>query len=185
MSRFNTNGMEGRDETVSKVRIAGVVRESIVDGPGIRFTVFTQGCPHQCEGCHNPATHDFCGGYECETKKLLDEIEKNPLLTGVTLSGGEPFCQPEPLAELAAEVHGYGLDVVAYSGYTYEQLSELASVQPGVQRLLEQTDYLVDGRFELAQRDLTLTFRGSKNQRIVDVKSTRQAGKVITKNFDS
>ena len=165
---------------MAKLRIAGVVRESIVDGPGIRFTVFTQGCPHHCEGCHNPATHNFAGGYDCETGKLLAEIEKDPLLAGVTLSGGEPFCQPEALAEFAAKVHERGLNVMTYSGYTFEQLCVMAEDRPAVQALLDSTDYLVDGRFELAQRDLTLLFRGSRNQRIVDMAASRHAGCAVS-----
>lgn len=164
---------------MAKVRIAGVVRESIVDGPGIRFTVFTQGCPHNCEGCHNARTHDFAGGYDCDTKRLLSEVLKDPLLAGVTLSGGEPFCQPQPLAELAEAVHEHGLSVMAYSGYTYEQLCAMEQETPAVGRLLDATDFLVDGRFELSQRDLTLQFRGSRNQRIIDVAASRRAGCVV------
>ena len=106
-----------------KLRIAGTVGDSIVDGPGLRLTVFTQGCPHHCPGCHNPQTHDFSGGYDATVEELFAQYRENPLLRGVTLSGGEPFCQPAPLAELARLVHGAGGDVFCYTGYTYEQLS--------------------------------------------------------------
>ena len=78
------------------LRLAGIVRESIVDGPGIRFTVFCQGCPHGCPGCHNPETHDFKGGSDCSVDRLMEEIDKDPILAGVTFSGGEPFARQKP-----------------------------------------------------------------------------------------
>ncbi|MBC8546175.1 anaerobic ribonucleoside-triphosphate reductase activating protein [Clostridiaceae bacterium NSJ-31] len=162
------------------LRLAGVVRESIVDGPGFRFVVFVQGCPHHCPSCHNPQSHDFAGGYDCDPQRILDEIDKNPLLSGVTFSGGEPFCQPEALCGLAREVKARGLGLMAYSGYTYEELLDLAKERPAVGELLELCDYLVDGRFVLAERDLTLQFRGSRNQRIVDLAATRREGEVVT-----
>lgn len=151
------------------IRIAGVVRESIVDGPGIRFTVFAQGCPHGCEGCHNPETHDFNGGYFCSLEKILGEIDKNPLLSGVTFSGGEPFCQAEEFYQLALAVKERNLDIVAYSGYTLEELREMAKTNRGIGHLLGSIDYLIDGPFVLAQRDLTLEFRGSRNQRFISM----------------
>ena len=101
---------------MSKLRLAGVIKESIVDGPGIRFVVFGQGCPHRCPGCQNPQTHDFSGGYDTTTERLLAEIRKNPMLKGITLSGGDPFVQPEAMAELAEEAHKLGLNVVTYTG---------------------------------------------------------------------
>ena len=160
-------------------RLAGVVRESIVDGPGLRFTVFCQGCPHDCEGCHNPATHDFEGGYDCEISKIIAAVDENPLLDGVTFSGGEPMCQPEAFAALAGELKKRKLNIMVYTGYTYEELLRLAETRPAIGKLLELTDYLVDGRFVLAQRDLTLPFRGSANQRILDMEKTREAGKPV------
>ena len=161
------------------VRIAGVVRESIVDGPGIRFVIFTQGCPHRCEGCHNPETHDPSGGYDCESQKLLDEIDRNPLLRGVTVSGGEPFCQPEALLPLLEGIKARGLDLFVYTGYLYETLQEMALGRPAIGRMLELTDFLVDGPFLLRERDLTLRFRGSRNQRIIDLAASRLAGEVV------
>ena len=155
------------------MRIAGIVRESIVDGPGLRFTIFAQGCPHSCKGCHNESTHAFDGGYDCELNKILEEIDKNPLLAGVTFSGGEPFCQPEPLYKLGLEIKARGLDVMAYSGYTLEQLQEMAEKRPFIGKLLEIADYLVDGPFILEERDLTLEFRGSRNQRFIRVADIR------------
>ncbi len=159
-----------------ELRISGIVRESVVDGPGIRFVVFTQGCPHHCPGCHNPGTHPFDGGKLVETGQILAEIDKNPLLKGVTLSGGEPFCQPGPLAELAREAHRRGLDVITYSGYTLEQLLEKEGEEPDIGAFLRETDFLVDGRFLEAEKSLLLKFRGSKNQRILDVKESLARG---------
>ncbi len=159
------------------VRICGVEPESIVDGRGIRYVVFTQGCPHRCPGCHNPQTHPFDGGKAVDIGELFSEIRENPLLKGVTFSGGEPFCQPEPLAELAKMAHGIGLDVTVYTGYLYEEL--LSMKNSAVDALLAQTDTLIDGPFILAERDLTLRFRGSHNQRVIDMNQTRLTGKIV------
>lgn len=164
---------------MKELRLAGVIRESIVDGPGIRLTVFTQGCPHHCEGCHNPTTHDFNGGYISHPENILKAIDENPLLKGVTFSGGEPFMQPAALAELGREIHKRGLDIVTYTGFTFEQLAESLDKFPERKDLLEQTDYLIDGKFELDKRSLNLRFRGSSNQRIIDVKQSLAQGKVI------
>ncbi|HIZ55499.1 MAG TPA: anaerobic ribonucleoside-triphosphate reductase activating protein [Firmicutes bacterium] len=160
-----------------EIRIAGVVKESIVDGPGIRYTVFTQGCPHHCPGCHNPQTHDFSGGTVTDTQKIAEDIAKNPLLKGVTFSGGEPFEQPEALCELAEQVRAIGKDIVIYSGYTFEQLLEKKN--PAVQKLLSMAYMLVDGRFVMEEKDLTLQFRGSRNQRLIDCQKSLAAGKAI------
>lgn len=163
-------------EEADSLRLAGIVRESIVDGPGIRFTVFCQGCPHGCEDCHNPETHDFAGGTVCSIDRLLEEIDKNPLLAGVTFSGGEPFCQPEGFVSLARKVKERGLSIVSFSGYTLEQLQSLAEKKPAVGDLLALTDLLIDGPYKREQRDLTLQFRGSSNQRIIDMNRTRKTG---------
>ena len=162
------------------IQLAGVVRESIVDGPGIRFVVFCQGCPHLCPGCHNPVTHDFDGGYPCEVEKILKAIDENPLLDGVTFSGGEPACQPKAFLTLAKEIKARGLNIIMYSGFTLEQLTKMGETDPALAELLEYLDYLIDGRYEEAQRDLTLSFRGSRNQRIIDMNETRKTGDLIT-----
>ncbi len=159
------------------IRLAGVVRESIVDGPGLRFAVFCQGCPHKCKDCHNEETHDFEGGYDCELSKILDAVDQNPLLDGVTFSGGEPFCQPEAFYNLAKELKNRNLNIMAYSGYTYEEL--LAMDNPAIKYLLSIIDILVEGRFVPEQKDLTLMFRGSTNQRIIDMNLTRQKGEIV------
>lgn len=160
------------------IRLAGIIRESIVDGPGLRFTVFCQGCPHGCEGCHNPDTHDFDGGYDCEISKIVAAIDENPLLDGVTFSGGEPMCQPEAFLNLAREIKKRNLNIVIYTGFTLEELQEKAETNDAVRQLLQLTDLLIDGPFVQKQRDLTLLFRGSSNQRVIDMKQTLEEGKI-------
>lgn len=167
------------DTMNTPLRLAGVIRESIVDGPGWRFVVFAQGCPHHCPGCQNPQTHDFAGGYDSTVGRLIAEMQKNPLLSGVTLSGGDPFAQAEPFAVLAEEAHRIGLNVVTYTGWTLEQLLEGRSSHPGWEALLSQTDVLVDGPFLLAEKSLALLFRGSRNQRTIDVKRSLALGHVV------
>lgn len=163
----------------NKVRIAGIVKESIVDGPGIRLTVFTQGCKHNCRGCHNPQTHSFDGGSETDLDKILVMIKKNPLLDGVTFSGGEPFEQAEVLSLLAKEVKKIGLHTMTYTGYTWEQINEGFDINIGWRELLLNTDILVDGPFILEQKNLMLKFRGSENQRVIDVAASIKENKVI------
>ena len=165
------------------IRLAGVVRESIVDGPGIRFAVFVQGCPHHCPGCHNPQTHDPEGGYDCELQKILDAFDKNPMLRGITLSGGEPFDQAERLLPLAKAIVERGKDVVAFSGYTFEELMKKSEQTPAVKELLSLCCLLIDGRFVLAERDLTLRFRGSRNQRLLDPVASMQKGEPVWSNL--
>lgn len=159
------------------LRIAGIVPGSIVDGPGIRFVVFTQGCPHGCPGCHNPDTHDPKGGSEADIPSILARLDEDLLLSGVTFSGGEPFMQAAALVPLAEAVKVRGKNLMVYTGYQYEQLVHME--QPGVQRLLSLADLLVDGPFVLAEKDLTLPYRGSSNQRVIDLVRTREAGEII------
>lgn len=161
------------------LRLAGVIRESVVDGPGWRFVVFSQGCRHNCEGCHNPQTHDFNGGYMSDVDKIIGEIKKDPLLKGVTLSGGDPFEQAENFSVLAKEVHALGLDVVTYTGYTFEQLYKGMEKNEGWRHLLSETDILIDGKFVLAKKSLNCKFRGSTNQRVIDPKKSLETGKAV------
>ena len=163
-----------------KIKIAGLISESIVDGPGIRFTLFVQGCPHKCEGCHNPQTHDFSGGKDDDTDAILERILENPLLDGVTFSGGEPFCQAKPLADLAMKIKAAGLDVISYSGYTIEYLIKHSNSENGYMELLNEIDYLIDGPFVLSLKSYEARFRGSTNQRIIDVKKTLEKGEAVT-----
>ncbi|MBQ9262647.1 MAG: anaerobic ribonucleoside-triphosphate reductase activating protein [Clostridia bacterium] len=160
-----------------KIRIAGTVNESIVDGPGLRFSVFTQGCPHHCPGCHNPNTHDPMGGHEEDTAELIARMKKNPLLSGLTLSGGDPLMQSEACLELAKAAHQAGLNVWMYTGFVWEKLLE--ENDPARMALLRETDVLVDGPFILAERSLELEFCGSKNQRLIDVPASFKSGQVV------
>lgn len=147
------------------LRINGLIEESIVDGPGIRYVVFTQGCEHHCPGCHNPQTHDLHGGFLIETDEIVHAISENPLLQGITFSGGEPFLQPAPLATLGKAVHALGLDVVTYTGFTYECLKE--DPNPDIQALLGVTDLLIDGPFVSDLKNTALPYRGSTNQHLI------------------
>ena len=159
------------------IRIAGTVNDSIVDGPGLRFTVFTQGCPHHCPGCHNPETHDPMGGQDADTADIIQKMLVNPLLSGVTLSGGDPMEQPLPCLEIAKAAHQNMLNVWTYTGNTFERL--LSENDPDRITLLRETDVLVDGPFILAQRSLELCYYGSKNQRLIDVKASLASGSVV------
>lgn len=160
-----------------EIKLSGIANDSIVDGPGLRLTVFTQGCPHHCPHCHNPQTHDPAGGFVGDTDAILAALQENPLLDGITLSGGEPFQQPAACALLAHAAHALGLNVWVYTGYTWEEL--LAKQDVSVMALLQETDVLVDGRFDIAQRSLELLFCGSKNQRLLDVPASFAAGAPI------
>lgn len=157
------------------IRIAGTANDSIVDGPGIRFTIFVQGCPHQCRGCHNPQTHDFNGGSICDISQLLDKIKSNPLLDGVTFSGGEPFCQAEALAVLGNEIKKLGLNIITYTGYTFEYLFENRNIN-SYGKLLDVTDILIDGEFIEEEKDWQIKFRGSRNQRYLDCNASMKSG---------
>ena len=161
------------------LRLAGIVKESVVDGPGIRMVVFVQGCPHLCPGCHNPDSHDPAGGYESSTDEVIGALPDGKLVRGVTLSGGEPFAQAEALVLVAAEAKKRGLSVVTYTGYRLEKLLEMGEQKPAIIELLHLTDILVDGPFEQERRDLDLAFRGSGNQRLIDVPATLLQGKVV------
>ena len=163
------------------IRIAGIVNESVVDGPGIRMVIFTQGCPHNCPGCHNPETHDFAGGQLRQTEELVSQMANQRYIAGITISGGEPFCQPEPCAVLAEAAHAQGKNVMIYSGYTFEQLLALSRDDENIRRLLNACDILVDGPYIEAQRNLDLVFRGSENQRIIDVPASINKGTPIIK----
>jgi anaerobic ribonucleoside-triphosphate reductase activating protein len=159
------------------IRIAGITEDSIVDGPGLRLTVFVQGCKHGCKGCHNPQTHDPDGGKGINTNRIIDMMYKNPILHGVTLSGGEPFNQAMACYDIAQAAKQMGLNVWCYTGWTWEALQQEAD--PAKLALLRTVDVLVDGPFVESQRSLELTFCGSRNQRLIDVPKTLAAGEVI------
>jgi anaerobic ribonucleoside-triphosphate reductase activating protein len=166
-----------------EMRIAGTVRESVVDGPGLRFVVFAQGCRHGCDGCHNPDSWDPAGGTLVKTQDLLEQIKNTKLIKGVTFSGGEPFLQAAQMAWLGREVKKLGLDVITFTGYTWEALLSLAEEDQAVHELLLASDYIVDGPFILEERDLEIPFRGSRNQRVIDVVKSRLEGVVIDAGF--
>ena len=156
------------------LNIAGFVSDSIVDGPGIRFTVFVQGCPHHCPGCHNPETWPFEGGTPWEPEDILPLIRRNPLIRGVTLSGGEPFAQAEGMIPFIRLLREHGYQVASYTGYTFEDL--LAHGTPAQKQMLSMLDTIVDGPFRQEELTLELRFRGSKNQRILNVPASLEAG---------
>ncbi len=156
-----------------QIRIAGLVPESFVDGDGIRFAIFMQGCLHNCAGCQNPETHALDGGKIIDTDEIISAIKKNPLLDGITLTGGEPFLQINSANEIARAAKNFGLNVWCYTGFTFEELP------PDAEPLLKNIDVLIDGKFIQEQLDLDLQFRGSRNQRIIDLKKTREQNKIV------
>ncbi|MCI8778424.1 MAG: anaerobic ribonucleoside-triphosphate reductase activating protein [Bacilli bacterium] len=167
-----------------KIRLASnLQQDSIVDGEGLRTVIWTQGCSHNCLGCHNPETHDFKGGFELDIEDLKEKIKNTKYQDGITLSGGDPFFQIPACLEIARYCHALNLNVWCYTGYTFEQLMMIAKKNTKVLEFLEQIDVLIDGRFDLSKKSLNVKFRGSTNQRIIDVKKSLELGYacVITK----
>ncbi|MEI8054658.1 MAG: anaerobic ribonucleoside-triphosphate reductase activating protein [bacterium] len=160
---------------MTQLRIAGIIKESVVDGPGLRYVIFTQGCPHRCVGCHNPDTQDFAGGYDISITKLLDSINETKLIDGVTFSGGEPFAQAAACAKLAELIkqNKNNLNIITYSGYYYAELLSMATKNPAIEKFLQSTDILIDGPYDVNKNDLNLSFRGSSNQNIIKLSETR------------
>ncbi|MGM9972513.1 MAG: anaerobic ribonucleoside-triphosphate reductase activating protein [Clostridiaceae bacterium] len=163
----------------NKIRLAGILKESLVNGPGMRRVFFSQGCSHNCKGCFNPETHDFHGGYIWDADELVKDVKDNPLLKGVTFSGGDPFQQAEAFAYLAQELKKLGLNIWSYTGYTFEYLVENMNKVPNWKAMLNNIDVLVDGKFEEDKKEEGLKYRGSSNQRIIDVKQSLEALKVV------
>lgn len=157
------------------IRIAGIVNDSITDGPGLRLAIFTQGCMRDCEGCHNKHTHDPNGGKLVKVDEITDMIDRNALLEGITFSGGEPFLQAKALSYIASYAQDRKLSVITYTGYLWE---ELISGNGDFMALIEYCDYIIDGRYEESLHSMELYFKGSSNQRIIDVKQSLQSGKV-------
>ena len=154
-----------------QIRIAGLVPESYVDGCGIRFAVFMQGCLRHCAGCHNPNTHALDGGKIFDTADIIAQFVSNKLLSGITLSGGEPFLQQPAAIELADAAYCAGLDVWCYTGHTFDDVK--------TSPLINFVDVLVDGAFDISRRDLNLPFRGSTNQRLIDVPASLASNKIV------
>lgn len=166
---------------MAKLRLASPLQQdSIVDGPGIRMVIWTQGCPHHCPNCHNPQTWEESAGELVETSQLIAQIQAAPLQSGLTFSGGEPFQQAEALLEVAKAAKVCQLNLWAYSGYTFEQLLQ----DPKKKALLEQLDVLVDGPFIDAEKDYRLKFKGSKNQRIIDVQASLAQNCIVNSPYD-
>ena len=171
------------------IRVASIDRESIVDGDGLRYVVFAQGCNHNCKGCHNPLTHPFNGGTEMSVDELITDIRQDPLLDGVTFSGGDPFFQANEFVSLAKKCHAENLTVWAYTGFTMEQFLKYRNGEKSDERinldmieLLNNIDVLVDGPFILEKRSLTTLYRGSTNQRLIDVRNSLTNNKIVTIN---
>ncbi len=159
-----------------KIRLASDLQpDSIVDGEGIRTVIWAQGCSHNCPGCHNPGTHDFKGGFEVDTKEVIDELDKLEGQQGITFSGGDPLFQVEACTEIAKHAKKIGLNVWCYTGFRYEDLIRI----PKNVEFLKHVDVLVDGKFIQAEKSLNLDFRGSKNQRIIDVPLSLKSGQVV------
>lgn len=153
-----------------KIRLASLIQaDSIVDGEGIRTVIWTQGCSHNCKGCHNLETHDFHAGYEIKVEEILKKLSHVKNQDGITLSGGDPFFQPEPCAEIAQYAKKHHMNIWCYTGFTFEELLVLTKTKPMIKKLLEMIDVLIDGKFEEEKKSLNLYFRGSTNQRILDV----------------
>ena len=153
--------------------------DSIVDGEGIRSVIWFQGCSHNCPGCHNPETHDFKAGVEVSLKTMKKQIDELEYQTGVTFSGGDPMMQVEALYELASYVHEKGMNVWVYTGYTFEELMILADKNEMFLKAFEQIDVLVDGKFVMDLKSFDVQFRGSSNQRILDVKKSLEKKKAV------
>lgn len=169
---------------VKTIRLAGICYESLVNGPGMRRVFFSQGCRHNCKGCFNPSTHSFDGGELRDMDKLLDDIKSNPILKGVTFSGGDPFEQAEEFAYMGEKIKKIGLNIWCYTGYVFEYILKNKDDRVGWNRLLNCIDVLVDGKFDQGKYDSNLKFKGSSNQRIIDVKKTLEVGSIVMlKNF--
>ena len=166
-----------------KIRLAdeNILTDSIVDGEGLRAVIWTQGCSHNCKGCHNPETHDFNKGFLKDVEALKQELKELTLIDGITLSGGDPFFQSEASKEIAKYAKELGLSVWAYTGFIFEDLIKNKKTK----ELLEHIDVLVDGKFEIENKSLNIKFRGSTNQRIINVPKSLKTGKVVQiKKYD-
>ena len=152
-----------------KIRLAGIIENSINNGEGIRKVIFAQGCKHHCKGCFNPSTHDFNGGYECDTDKIIERINNDYMIDGVTFSGGDPFEQAEAFAEIAKNINPE-LNIWCYTGYTLQEIIDKANEKPEWVDLLTHIDVLVDGKFEEDKKDRDLKFKGSSNQNIIQLR---------------
>lgn len=163
-----------------KIRLAAPIQsDSIVDGEGIRTVIWTQGCSHNCKGCHNPETHDFYKGFELDTEEIKEKISKTQNQDGVTLSGGDPFFQPEASLDIAKYCKENNLNVWCYTGFTFEQLTAMSNSNSNIKELLENIDVLVDGKFDEDKKSYNLYFKGSSNQRILNLPESLYKNKPV------
>lgn len=161
------------------IRLSGIAYESLVNGPGIRRVFFSQGCIHNCKGCFNPDTHPFTGGELRDMDELIQDVKENPMIKGITFSGGDPFEQADKFSYMAKEFRDLGLNIWSYTGYKFEYILAHLDRREGWRDLINCLDVLVDGRFELENKKDGLRFKGSSNQRIIDVKKSLKTGEVI------
>lgn len=162
----------------NEIRLAGIAYESLVNGPGIRRVLFSQGCKHNCNGCFNKETHSFCDGKIQDMDEIINSIKSNPILRGVTFSGGDPFEQADKFAYIAKELKDTKLDIWCYTGYTFEYILKHKDENKGWSNLISYIDVLVDGKFEEDKKIEGLKFKGSTNQRIIDVQKSLKTKKV-------
>lgn len=162
----------------TSVRISGIIHESLTNGPGMRRVIFAQGCKHNCQGCFNPHTHNFNEGLEMNIYDLAEDMSGNPLLTGVTFSGGDPFEQGEAFGNLAKIVRNKNFSVWCYTGYTFEEIIKGSEENKGWKELINNIDVLVDGKFIEEFKDENIKYRGSTNQRLIDVPKSLKENRV-------
>ena len=165
------------------VRLAGIAYESLVNGPGMRRVFFAQGCKHNCEGCFNPETHDFSGGEEKNMDDLIKDVLKNKMIKGITFSGGDPIEQAGKFSYMAKAFKDSGLNIWCYTGYIFEELLRKRKEDKGIEELLNNVDVLVDGRFEINNKKDGLRFKGSMNQRIINVEESLNSGNIVTLEY--
>lgn len=156
------------------IKLSGVVHHSSVNGPGVRYVIFTQGCNHHCKGCQNPITWDSNGGYEMDIDVLINDVLETKYIDGVTLSGGDPLCQLDEIYYLCMKLKDAGINIWCYTGYTYKQIES-----SDMNKILDVIDVLIDGRFDEKKKNSTLLYRGSSNQKIIDAKESRLQGKCV------
>jgi anaerobic ribonucleoside-triphosphate reductase activating protein len=171
-------------ELKDTIRLSGIAYESLVNGPGIRRVFFSQGCKHNCKGCFNPDTHDFNGGEERVIKDLIKDTLDNPMVKGVTFSGGDPFERAEEFSYMAKKFKKAGLNIWCYSGYTFEKIIEVSKENQGFKELINNIDVLIDGKFIEKEKDEEIKYRGSRNQRIIDIKTSIESGEIKVLKYD-
>lgn len=166
------------------IRLAGIAENSLVNGPGLRKVFFSQGCTHVCKHCFNPTTWSFTGGKLVNMDELIKQVEYESFLDGVTFSGGDPFQQPQSFAYLAEHLHQLGINIWIYTGYTFEELLQLSKTNPYINKMLYNCDVIVDGLFKEELMSDQIMYRGSSNQKIIDVPLSLQKNTIITIDYD-